>query len=75
MKNTEYLYDLNLEMLEKMTYFQALQYKANCAKRLYNDLLKQSKTDSSFELHERKFYVYKAWKHTLGLLNEREERT
>jgi len=75
MKTTEYLYELNIESLEKMKYFDALQYKANCAKRLYNKLEQESKTNNSFELHERKFYVFKAWKHTLKLLKEREERT
>ena len=74
MKTTEYLYDLNIDMLEQMKYFDALQYKANCARRLYNKLVAESKYDNSFELHERKFYVYKAWKHTEKLLRERDEQ-
>jgi len=75
MKTTEYLYELNINNLEKMKYFDALQYKANCAKRLWNKLEQESKTNDSFNLHERKFYVWKAWRHTLKLLEERDERS
>ena len=74
MKTTEYLYELNVESLEKMKYFDALQYKLNCATRLWNKLDKESKTNNSFELHERKFYVWKAMKHTRRLLGELDER-
>ena len=73
MKQTEYLYELNIKSLENMKYFQGLQYKSNCAKRLYNKLNEESKTNYSDELHERKFHVYKAWKHNERLMNEREE--
>ena len=74
MKKTEYLYELNSNNLSKMLYFNGLQYKANCAKRLWNKLNEEQKTNSSFELHERMFYVWKAWKHTEGLINERDEQ-
>ena len=74
MKSTEYLYELDIEMLEKMLYFPALQYKANSAKRLWNKLNIEQKTNNSFELNERMFYVWKAWKHTEKLLLEKDER-
>ena len=73
MKTTEYLYELDIASLEKMLYFDALQYKANCAKRLWNKLEAESKTNDSFDLHERKFYVWEAWGHNKKLLREREE--
>jgi len=74
MKTTEYLYELDIASLREMKYFDALQYKANCAKRLWNKLNNERVTINSFELHERMFYVWKAWKHTEELLNEREEK-
>ena len=74
MKKTEYLYELDGLMLSKMYYFDGLQYKANCAKRLWNKLNAEQSTNKSFELHERMFYVWKAWKHTEGLIDERDER-
>ena len=74
MKKTEYLYELDIQSLENMLYFDGCQYKANCAKRLWNKLDKESNTNHSFELRERMFYVWKAWKHSEGLVNEREER-
>ncbi len=67
MKSTEYLYDLNFESLSKMKYFDGLQYKLNCAKKLYASLYK-----NDIE-HERQFYVHKAIKHTERLLREKEE--
>jgi len=75
MKTTEYLYELDLESLENMKYFKALQYKSNCARRLYSKLLNESKIDTSDELEERKFYVYRAWQHNEKLLRERDERS
>jgi len=74
MKTNEYLFELDEVMLSKMLYYPAIQYKANCAKRLWNKLEKESKMKDSFELHERKFYVWKAWQHTLGLLDGNAER-
>ncbi len=74
MKTTEYLYELDINTLSKMMYFKALQYKANCAKRLWNKLDVESKTNNSFEINERMFYVWKAWKHTEKLLGEKDER-
>ena len=74
MRTTEYLYELNLDTLSKMLYFDGLQYKVNCAKRLWNKLERESETNKSFDMHERKFYVWKAWKHSERLLNEREEK-
>ena len=70
MKTTEYLYELNIDSLSKMKYFDALQYKANCTKRLWNKLDVESKTNNSFEINERMFYVWKAWKHSERLLGE-----
>jgi hypothetical protein len=74
MRSTEYLYELDLESLEKMKYFEALRYKANCAKRLYTKLEKEKVFNNSFELQERIFYVYRAWKHTEKLINEKDQR-
>ena len=71
MKTTEYLYELDKASLEKMLYFDALQYKINCARRLWNKLNIESRVDHSFELNERMFYVWKAWKHTERLLEEK----
>lgn len=68
MKKTEYLYDLNIDYLSKMLYYDALQYKLNCANRLYKKL------HTSTEDPERLFYVWKAIEHTRGLLNERDEQ-
>ena len=73
MRTTEYLYELNIAVLEEMKYFDAIQYKANCAKKLWVKLEEESKLDPSFELHERKFYVWEAWGHNKKLLREREE--
>ena len=73
MKTSEYLYELNMDSLSKMKYFDGLQYKVNCARRLWNKLEKESMTNHDFDLHERKFYVWKAWKHSERLLNEKND--
>ncbi len=82
MKSTEFLYELDMDVLAKMIYFDALQYKLNCAKRLYRRLhyevegksrAQVEKEYGSVSIINRMFFVEKAIEHTKRLIKEKEE--
>ena len=67
MKSTQYLYELNIWRLESLEYFEALEYKLECAKILFKKLYLAN------EDKERQFWVNKAIVHTEMLIKEGDE--
>lgn len=72
MRTTEYLYNITPESLEYLYYYEALKYKHEHARLLYQDLYYTPK--KTWEEHVRMFFVEKAIRHTEELIKEKEER-
>lgn len=68
MKSTKYLFNIEPEELDDLTYWDALDYKLAKGWDLFIDLY-NNKHDP-----ERLFYVNKAVEHTRELKEERDER-
>lgn len=69
MKTTEYLFGINPEELDNKFYYEALDYKLQKAKELYNKLYDSGKKDH--KTRDRMFYVLEAVDHTRKLIEER----
>lgn len=67
MKTTRYLYDVDLDFLSEMRYFDALRYKRDSAKKLYWKLYEEAGDPV------RMFHIEKAIKFTEDLINEKDE--
>ena len=68
MKTSEYLYGINPEELDDITYWNALRYKIEKGTELFRELY------TSNNDNHRLFYVNKAMLHTRKLLEERDEK-
>ena len=68
MRSTQELYDCDPSEFVDMPYCEALRYKLKKGRELFERLFLEDIE------HERQFYVYKAIRHTEGLLREVEEK-
>ncbi len=66
--STEYLYGINPLLLAEMPYKKALYFKLDSAKQLFDKLY----LDTTYQTRDDEHVdaVYKALKHTRGLINE-----
>jgi len=71
MMKTEYLYSIKPETLDNMYYYEALKFKYEKAKTLYEKLY--SIKNRTWYQHVRIFFVEKAIRHTQKLIQERTE--
>ena len=71
MLTSQYLYNIKPEELENKYYYEALDYKLICAKTLYNRMLYIPRKSEKESI--RMFYIEKAMKHLIDLINEKDE--
>jgi hypothetical protein len=70
-KDTQYLYNCDPIDFIHRNYLDALYYKRDMAKKLYQELVKEGEENgSTYELRKREFHVYNAWQHNENLIQE-----
>lgn len=72
MLGTKYLYNIEPEELDDKLYYEALSHKLHHAKELCNELYYNPR--KTYLEQVQLFMVRKAIKHTIGLIEEKEER-